>query len=86
MVAFVGQWWTESRKPPTVETVASHIAALAWMGLRHLPRRPAAGQRRGGIVTARVSRFTAVDPKWDRGAVARGVRDRGPSVSTGMAI
>jgi len=21
--------------------VASHIAALAWMGLRHLPRRPA---------------------------------------------
>ncbi|TMA59236.1 MAG: TetR/AcrR family transcriptional regulator [Deltaproteobacteria bacterium] len=40
MVAFVGQWWTESRKPPPVETVASHIAALAWMGLRHLPRRP----------------------------------------------
>jgi AcrR family transcriptional regulator len=41
MVAFVGQWWTESAKPPPVETVASHIAALAWMGLRHLPRRPA---------------------------------------------
>jgi AcrR family transcriptional regulator len=41
MVAFVGQWWTESQKPPPVETVASHIAALAWMGLRHLPRRPA---------------------------------------------
>ena len=41
MVAFVGQWWTESRKPPPVETVASHIAALAWMGLRHLPKRPA---------------------------------------------
>jgi len=41
MVAFVGQWWTESRKPPPVETVAGHIAALAWMGLRHLPRRPA---------------------------------------------
>ena len=41
MVAFVGQWWTESRKPPPVEAVASHIAALAWMGLRHLPRRPA---------------------------------------------
>jgi AcrR family transcriptional regulator len=40
MVAFVGQWWTESRKPPPVESVASHIAALAWMGLRHLPRRP----------------------------------------------
>ncbi|HLY37150.1 MAG TPA: TetR/AcrR family transcriptional regulator [Candidatus Binatia bacterium] len=40
MVAFVGQWWTESRKPPPAETVASHLAALAWMGLRHLPRRP----------------------------------------------
>ena len=41
MVAFVGQWWTETRKPPAAEMVASHIAALAWMGLRHLPRRPA---------------------------------------------
>jgi len=40
MVAFVGQWWTESNKPPSVETVASHIAALAWKGLRHLPRQP----------------------------------------------
>ena len=41
MVAFVGQWWTDSRKPPPVETVASHIAALAWAGLRHLPNQPA---------------------------------------------
>jgi AcrR family transcriptional regulator len=41
MVAFVGQWWTEARKPPPAEAVASHIAALAWMGLRHLPRKPA---------------------------------------------
>src|SRR5437867_9435070 len=41
MVAFVGQWWTEIRKPPPAEAVASHIAALAWMGLRHLPKRPA---------------------------------------------
>jgi AcrR family transcriptional regulator len=40
MVAFVGQWWTDSRKPPPVETVASHIAALAWAGLRHLPKQP----------------------------------------------
>jgi len=40
MVTFVGQWWTETRKPP-VEDVAKHLAALAWMGLRHLPRRPA---------------------------------------------
>jgi AcrR family transcriptional regulator len=39
MVTFVGQWWIETRKP-AVEEVASHIAALAWMGLRHLPKRP----------------------------------------------
>jgi AcrR family transcriptional regulator len=41
MVAFVGQWWTETPKPPAAELVASHVAALAWMGLRHLPKRPA---------------------------------------------
>jgi AcrR family transcriptional regulator len=40
MVAFVGQWWTEGRKPPPAELVASHVAALAWMGLRHLPKKP----------------------------------------------
>lgn len=40
MVAFVGQWWTEGDNPPSVETVASHIAALAWRGLRQLPRKP----------------------------------------------
>jgi AcrR family transcriptional regulator len=40
MVAFVGQWWTECSEPPTVEHVAKHIGALAWMGLRHLPREP----------------------------------------------
>jgi AcrR family transcriptional regulator len=39
MVTFVGQWWTETRKL-RVEKVASHIAALAWMGLRHLPKQP----------------------------------------------
>jgi AcrR family transcriptional regulator len=41
MVAFVGQWWTETAKPPPAETVAGHVAALAWMGLRHLPKHPA---------------------------------------------
>lgn len=40
MVAFVGQWWTESDEAPPVDVVASHIAALAWRGLRHLPRQP----------------------------------------------
>lgn len=39
MVTFVGTWWTEERKAPIVE-VAKHISALAWMGLRHLPKRP----------------------------------------------
>ena len=46
MVAFVGQWWTESPKAPPAEVVASHVAALAWMGLRHLPKRPALAVRR----------------------------------------
>ncbi|TFH29958.1 MAG: TetR/AcrR family transcriptional regulator, partial [Myxococcales bacterium] len=40
MVTFVGTWWTEERKQP-IEEVAKHISALAWMGLRHLPKRPA---------------------------------------------
>jgi AcrR family transcriptional regulator len=40
MVAFVGQWWTEGENSPSVETVASHIAALAWRGLRQLPKKP----------------------------------------------
>lgn len=44
MVTFVGRWWTETRKPP-IEDVASHISALAWMGLRHLPKRPASKRR-----------------------------------------
>jgi AcrR family transcriptional regulator len=39
MVTFVGRWWTEVRKP-SVEDTAAHLAALAWMGLRHLPKHP----------------------------------------------
>ncbi|HXU71702.1 MAG TPA: TetR/AcrR family transcriptional regulator [Polyangia bacterium] len=39
MVTFVGKWWTDVRKP-SVDEVAKHIGALAWMGLRHLPKRP----------------------------------------------
>jgi len=39
MVTSVGQWWTEAHKP-SVEEVAKHVAALAWMGLRHLPKHP----------------------------------------------
>ncbi len=44
MVTFVGQWWTTARRP-AVEEVANHIAALAWMGLRHLPKRPTRSAR-----------------------------------------
>jgi AcrR family transcriptional regulator len=39
MVTFVGQWWTEEQSV-SVEEAASHISALAWMGLRHLPKKP----------------------------------------------
>jgi AcrR family transcriptional regulator len=39
MVTFVGRWWIDARKP-AIEEVARHMAALAWMGLRHLPKRP----------------------------------------------
>ena len=39
MVTLVGQWWSHTRKP-SVEKVASHIAALSWMGLRNLPKKP----------------------------------------------
>jgi AcrR family transcriptional regulator len=40
MVTFVGQWWEENSKM-SAEEAASHISALAWMGLRHLPPKPA---------------------------------------------
>jgi len=39
MVTYVGQWWIENPKM-SAEEAASHIAALAWMGLRHLPEKP----------------------------------------------
>lgn len=45
MVTSVGQWWTETRRPG-VEEVANHLAALAWMGLRHLPKTPTLGSGR----------------------------------------
>jgi len=39
MVTFVGAWWTDNRHVP-VDKVATHLHALAWMGLRHLPKKP----------------------------------------------
>ena len=42
MVTMVAQWWgTEKRKKFKKEEVAQHLVALAWMGLRHLPEKPA---------------------------------------------
>ncbi|MBB4737521.1 AcrR family transcriptional regulator [Actinoplanes octamycinicus] len=39
MVALVGQWWREARKPRK-EMVAAHLVNLAWNGLSHLEARP----------------------------------------------
>ena len=44
MVTQVGQWWVGSRSP-SVDEVARHVAALGWMGLRHLRTNP--NPRRG---------------------------------------
>jgi AcrR family transcriptional regulator len=39
MVTLVGQWWIENRQLD-IETVAKHVAAIGWMGLRHIPKTP----------------------------------------------
>jgi AcrR family transcriptional regulator len=39
MVTMAGQWWIENKKLD-VETVAEHVAAIGWMGLRHIPKKP----------------------------------------------
>lgn len=39
MVTFVGGWWRDHPKM-SIEEVASHVVALSWMGLRHLPEKP----------------------------------------------
>lgn len=39
MVTFVGQWWRDNPERSAPD-VASHVIALSWMGLRHLPNRP----------------------------------------------
>lgn len=40
MVTFVGRWWMDNRGF-AIEKVAAHLSGLAWMGLRHLPKKPA---------------------------------------------
>lgn len=39
MVALVGQWWLEAKKPKR-EVVVAHLANLAWNGLSHLDPKP----------------------------------------------
>ncbi len=40
MVTQVGQWWAAEERGLSTELVARHVAALGWMGLRHLPKVP----------------------------------------------
>ncbi len=40
MVTQVGHWWAAEKNPFSLDHVARHVAALGWMGLRHLPRKP----------------------------------------------
>ena len=40
-VTQVGVWWAEGGRVQSRDHVVRHVAALGWMGLRHLPRKPA---------------------------------------------
>ena len=40
MVTSTGQWWMDQSSNYPVDEVAAHVAALGWMGLRHLPKDP----------------------------------------------
>jgi AcrR family transcriptional regulator len=46
MVALVGRWWLDVRKPRKA-TVAAHMVNLAWNGLSHLEPKPVLQTRRG---------------------------------------
>jgi AcrR family transcriptional regulator len=51
MVAVLGQWWLDARKPK-VEVVAAHLVNLAWNGLSQLDRSPsisAAAKKRSAV-------------------------------------
>ena len=41
MVTQAGRWWASAGMPVSRDQVIRHVAALGWMGLRHLPRKPA---------------------------------------------
>jgi AcrR family transcriptional regulator len=40
MVTQVGRWWAAESRQISADQVIRHAAALGWMGLRHLPKRP----------------------------------------------
>ena len=40
-VTQVGRWWAAEGKAFSRDQVVRHVAALGWMGLRHLPKTPA---------------------------------------------
>jgi AcrR family transcriptional regulator len=46
MVTQVGQWWAAEGRPFSLDHVARHVAALGWMGLRHLPKDPQSPRER----------------------------------------
>ena len=48
MVTQVGQWWAAEGRSFSLEHVARHVAALGWMGLRHLPKDPVPPATRNG--------------------------------------
>jgi AcrR family transcriptional regulator len=48
MVTQVGLWWAEGERAQSRDHVVRHLAALGWMGLRHLPKKPAAIQAASG--------------------------------------
>src|SRR5688500_14398288 len=41
MVTQVGRWWAAEGRKVSRDQVVRHVAALGWMGLRHLPKTPA---------------------------------------------
>lgn len=41
MVTEVGRWWATAGAALSRDQVVRHVAALGWMGLRHLPKTPA---------------------------------------------
>jgi AcrR family transcriptional regulator len=48
MVTQVGQWWAAEGRSFSIDHVARHVAALGWMGLRHLPKDPVSPAARTG--------------------------------------